>query len=277
MQQRPQQNTRPIDNSDKGRRIAAIEDIFRARWRELVAIFPENGEALATRAKSTACMISKSMGTSVTAESIAEAALACHHLGLEVGDQAYIYPFGNTAKLTVGPRGLIALAYRSGFVKSIVARAVFDGDEFDYNLGTNEITHRKTLDARRPRDERGNLLSAEKSISHAYVLIETTTDGRILEVLTWEDIAFYRGFSQATSGPWFNNYEGMCRKTAIKRGLEFVPRSPLLSAALAETKEGTYELTPEIMEAIRGKGATRQEEPQHEPARGDVPSQAEAS
>lgn len=288
----PEQDVRTQRARRINERSERIKGLFRARAKELASLFPRDGMVMVTRAVQTACSASMKLDPDVTAESIAEQAMALHHLGLELGDQAYIYPYKDKgvpkARLTVGPRGLIALAYRSGFVKSIVARSVIEGDEFDYNLGTNEITHRKSLEGRRPKGR-----TPEELITHAYVLIDTTTDGRILDVLTWEDIGFYRSFSKASSGPWFDNYEGMCRKTAIKRGLEFVPRSPLLSAAMAETEEGAYEVPAEISDLIERAIAKRDGKPAPERhvvpdemvpgsedaswVGGDMPSQAEAS
>ena len=255
--------------SEREIRAERIKGIFRAQARTLAALFPKDGMTLVTRSMHTACQVSMSLEPDVTAESIASAAIACHHLGLEVPDHAYIYPHRNKrlgrneAKLTIGPRGLILLAYNSGFVKSIVARSVFEGDEFEYNLGDNTITHRKAVDGRRPRGR-----TPEQMITHAYVLIDTRTEGRVMEVLTWEDIAFYRSFSKASTGPWLDNFEGMARKTALKRGLEFVPRSPLLSAAMRENEESAYEIPEEILAAVkRGQEAAR-EEPEQMPAAG---------
>lgn len=263
--------TQPNDNRPRNR-ADRIKAIFRARFRELAALFPREGETLVARAVQTATTVSAALDGNVTAESIAEAAIACHHLGLEVGDQAYIYPFKGQAKLTVGPRGLIALAYRSGEIKAIRACSVFRGDRFEYDLGDDSLHHVKAETNRRPRGMR-----PEQLITHTWARIDTRTEGTILEVLTAEDLAYYRSFSKASVGPWFDNFEGMARKTALKRVLEFVPRSPLLAAAMAESEEGTYEIPEEIMAAIRAKDGARQEDPQHEPVRGDVPSQAEAS
>jgi recombination protein RecT len=260
--QQNQQRQRPQQQKDealspKAARAQRIRSIFDFKRKELATLFPKDGDTLVSRAQATALAGAAGFDVDVTADSIAETAIACHHLGLEIGDQAYMVPYKekgiSKAKLIVGPRGLIALAYRSGFVKSIVARSVFDGDEFTYNLGTDEITHRKAIRGRREWvDDNGVVIrpTTEQAISHAYVRIETTTDGKVLEVLTWEDIAYYRSFSKANSGPWFDNYEGMCRKTAIKRGLEFVPRSPLMSAALRETSEGHYQMDADTQATI---------------------------
>lgn len=258
---------KPAPRTARAERAEKIKSIFRSQIKTLEGLFPKDGRTMVVRAVATAVSVSNRLEDRVTAESIAEQAIACHHLGLEVGDQAYIYPFKTEAKLIVGPRGLIALAYRGGFLRSLVARSVFDGDEFTYNLGDNSLLHRKLVGnaehSRRPTwtDERGEVRPVEPQqlITHAYAVLDTTTDGRTIEVLTWEDLAYYRGFSAAKSGPWFDNFEGMARKTAVKRILEFVPRSPLLSAALAETSEGAYELPDEIAsivdKAIRARDA----------------------
>jgi recombination protein RecT len=273
-------------------RAERIDEIFRGQWKALLAIFPENGKERAARARATARSVSQALDVNVTAESIAEAALACHHLGLEVGDQAYIYPFKGRAQLTVGPRGLIALAYQSGFVKSIKACSVFRGDDFAYDLGDDSIHHVKGENRRiGEHDERGEVrrVKPEKLITHAWAKIETRTEGRILEVLTAEDLGYYRGFSKASSGPWFDNFEGMARKTALKRVLEFVPRSPLLSAALAETEDGTYAVPEELAEIVERAIAKRDGRPMPADAeerpsgielpseRGDAPARAAGS
>ncbi len=203
---------------------------------------------MVNRACAAACAASRGQALkNASAESIATATIACHHLGLEPGDQAYLVPFKGEVQLIIGPRGLISLMFRSGFVKSVVARSVFEADArhgvWDYDLGSSPfIRHQKAPTGRR-----------EGLITHAYAIVETTTEGKTIDVLTHEDIAYYRSFSKAESGPWFDNFEGMCRKTIIKRISEFVPRSPMLSAALREDSNGGYEIPEEILRAARGK------------------------
>ena len=53
-------------------------------------------------------------------------------LGLEVGGllgHAYLIPYGRECQLVIGYKGLMELARRSGQIKSIEARAVFEGDD----------------------------------------------------------------------------------------------------------------------------------------------------
>lgn len=247
-----QQPQRPIGGDGVEDRI---RDIFRSQFRQLAALFPSDGEIMANRACAMAIQASrkcrdKAGNSTASPESIAETAMACLSLGLEFGDQAYCVPYKGQASLIVGPRGLIALAYRSGFVKSIEARSVFEGDIFEYEFGTSpKIRHVKATNGRRPE----KVIDTWKCVTHAYCIIDTTTGGRIVEVLTGEDLDFYRGFSKAESGPWFDNYEGMVRKTVEKRALEFVPRSPLLAAALRSDDHDRYQIPEEIWATIRAK------------------------
>lgn len=225
-----------------------IREIFKVQFRHLAALFPVDGETMVNRACAAAIGASRTKPLKdASAESIAASTIACHHLGLEIGDQAYLVPYGGEVQLIIGPRGLITLMYRSGFVKSVVARSVFEADKtggvWEYDLGSKPyVRHQKAHENRR-----------DGIITHTYAIVETTTEGTTIDVLTREDIAYYRSCSKAKTGPWFDNYEGMCRKTAIKRVAEFVPRSAMLSAALRESDTGAYEIPEEILHAARVK------------------------
>jgi phage RecT family recombinase len=257
-------------------RSVELDRLFRDRWKELIALFPDDGKARVMRARASAQnSLRRSELKSVNVESLATAVLGAHHLGLEIGDQAYVVPYKAAAQLIIGPRGLIALAYRAGFVRAVEARCVFEGDDFDYDFGAGSLRHRKVEQGRRPPNRK-----PEDLITHAYCTISTTTGGRVIEVLTAEDLRFYRGFSKASSGPWFDNFEGMGRKTAIKRGLEFVPRNALLSAALRETDEGGYTIPDEVMAAVRGRVPDEfvpPEEPQVERLQAQAPAQQQGA
>ena len=52
--------------------------------------------------------------------------------------EAYIVPYGKTATLIVGYKGLIQLCLRSEAVKKIGARIVYENDYFKYEYGMNE-------------------------------------------------------------------------------------------------------------------------------------------
>jgi len=62
--------------------------------------------------------------------SLMSALMQISQLGLEVGvvGQAYLVPYGKECQLIVGYKGLVAMALRSGNVKSINCQVVYDDD-----------------------------------------------------------------------------------------------------------------------------------------------------
>jgi hypothetical protein len=67
-------------------------------------------------------------------------------LGLEVDGvtgQAYLIPFAGKAQLVIGYKGFNTLAARSGI--TITGAVVREGDEFDYELGSNGYVRHKPL------------------------------------------------------------------------------------------------------------------------------------
>src|SRR5204863_9235727 len=66
--------------------------------------------------------------------SLAGAVVRCASLGLAPGDlgHVYIWPAKQEVVLTIGYKGHIELAYRSGQVKDIKAGIVHEGDRFEH-------------------------------------------------------------------------------------------------------------------------------------------------
>lgn len=167
-------------------------------------------------------------------DSTIEAVMRMAQLGLEAGtEQAYLVPYKGKVQPIVGPRGYVDLALRHPKMRTCVARTVLAGDVFDHDLGTSTITHKRghhsTVQAQRAA-----------ALEYAWAKYETVNGGTEIEVLTREDVEFYRGFSAARNGPWQDNYEGMARKTALKRVLAYAPRDTFLSLAMAEDEGGNY-------------------------------------
>lgn len=232
---------------------ARIRAIFTEQKALLVRLFPKDGETMVARAVSSALAAARKPNEktgrpaleAISAELIAERCVAAHHMGLDPTSECYLVPYGATLQLIIGPRGLVRLMMNSGFVKKIEARAVREGDTFDYDLGDEGfIRHKKGPNNR------------EGAVTHAYAFIETTTGGKIREVCTVDDIEFYRSKSKQANGPmWTENYEGACRKTMIHRIAEFVPLAPVMAAALRQNEQGGIEIPEEVWKAVRGKMA----------------------
>ena len=146
-------------------------------------------------------------------------------LGLEPGGvlgHAYLVPFKNNktnrreAQLQVGYRGFIELAARSGKVSSIGAEVVYEGDEFDYCLGTERFLKHK------PR-----LRGVNEPLVPicAYATVDYRDGGKDFELLSLQKIEEARKASRSGSGPWVTHWEEMARKTAIRRLAKRLPLS----------------------------------------------------
>jgi recombination protein RecT len=157
-------------------------------------------------------------------------------LGLTPGsalNSAYLVPFKNNtnggevweAQLIVSAQGLCELIYRSGLVSFVSAEVVYRGDDFVYELGLEP----KLLHI--PMDE--TIDPAE--ITHAYMVVGLKDGSRIFKVMTRKAIDRIRDRSPqgGTKGPWKDHYAEMARKTVIKNGSKYVPKSIEVARAVA--------------------------------------------
>lgn len=178
--------------------------------------------------------------------SVSEAAA----LGLEVNDSfgsAYLIPYKTEAKLVVGFKGLIDLAFRKDGI-TIQTRAVYQGDTFDYAEGDRPfISHKPSEDPAQPRKP--------ENMTHVY-LVAKNRDERVIcrRVWTRAMIVHHRDtFSEAyqraerkgsRNSPWHSHFEAMARKTLVR---ECVARGELpVSAEILDlaNREHEYEAGP---------------------------------
>lgn len=138
------------------------------------------------------------------------------------------------ANFIVGYKGLCTLAYRSGLVASIVARAVYEGDEFDYELGLNEkLKH----------IPKGNTNPAQ--ITHFYSIVRMVNGGHSLDVMPVDVVNKARDESENyIQAPvkeetiWHKNYADMGCKTVLRRNLKYTPFSAEVAKAIAHDELG---------------------------------------
>ena len=142
--------------------------------------------------------------------------------------EGYLIPFKNSRKngqlecqFIVGYRGLITLAYRSGQIISIQARAVYENDKFSYSFGLNEdLVHIPA------NGGRGNL-------THVYSVIRMKNGGVVFDVMTKDDVEDIRRMSKNPNGTtWAQHYDEMAIKTVIRRISKRTPLSPELIQAV---------------------------------------------
>jgi phage RecT family recombinase len=168
--------------------------------------------------------------------SLRDAVIWAAQLGLEGGtDQAYFVPYKGKVQLTIGPRGLRDCAYRHPSVKKIESGVALTDDQFSYDLGDDGY-----IRFTKAEDRPANLADREPLFRFAYAFCKLTNGETLRTVLTRGDVMFRRSFSKAKSGPWFDNPEGMWRKSAIKAGAHDWPRDPLFALALHEDENGAY-------------------------------------
>src|SRR3970282_1088568 len=158
--------------------------------------------------------------------------------------QAYLVPYGNQCQMITGYQGLIALALRSEQVKSVVGRAVYQKDIFDYELGLNErLVHRPSHEL-----DKGEL-------TYVYAVAKLVdADGfiPIFEVMSKKEVDAIRARSKAAQkGPWGTDYELMARKTGVRRLSKWLPKTTDLQAVLArEDRNDGLTGTPGVEELI---------------------------
>lgn len=160
--------------------------------------------------------------------------------------QAYLIPFRNNRKniievqFQLGYKGLIDLAYRSGEFKTIYARAVYAGDEFEYAYGLEpKLNHvpKEHGDTEKP--------------THYYAVFTLVNGGFGFEVMSYNDVFQHATrFSQALrSGketPWKSDFDAMAMKTLIKRVLKYAPIKVDFMRAISQDETVKSEISPDM-------------------------------
>lgn len=189
-----------------------------------------------------------------TFESFGRALLNCAELKLYPGamQEAAFVPMknGRTGKMEVNfwvqYQGLVKLAYNSGFVRGIQTAVVYENDDFDFALGTNQFLKHKPY-----------LGEGDKGGRECVYCVIDTLHGQQITVLP---IAFIEGIKKRSpaarsgSSPWngsADDYDAMARKTALRQALKLVPKSTELARALdKDGGEATLDFAGAVSTAI---------------------------
>ena len=159
--------------------------------------------------------------------------------GLEPdGRHAHLIPYGNECTLILDFKGIVALAYRSGFVKNIHSDAVRLGDAFVYSLGkvTSHTPWAYRVDDK-PK-ECGEVIAA-------YCIVEMKDGATHCEVMTQAEVESIRSRSKAgRSGPWVTDWDQMARKTVFRRASKWLPLSAEIQEAFDRDHDKPEPLQP---------------------------------
>lgn len=211
-----------------------IQDILKSQWGKIEAVMPKHMDSTRLYQLTVSAMNHEPKLLNADVVTLLSCVMKCSALGLEPSavdglGRAYILPFKNKGRMTatfiLGYKGMLELCRRSGQIKDISARAVYDGDFFEYEFGLNEkLTHRPSGKKRE---------SGEKP-THVYMVAHFVDGGHYMDVMTYEEIEAIRQRSKASNnGPWVSDYEAMAKKTVIRRAFPYLPVSIEAQKAVA--------------------------------------------
>lgn len=158
---------------------------------------------------------------------------------------AYVVPYKNVPTFTVGYRGLIQLALRSGQYISINADAVYEGEQVvkDRMTGLISIT--------------GNAESGRAIGYFAYFKLVNGFEKCLY--MTVEELEEYaRKYSPACrnglAGPWKNQFPEMCKKTLIRRIMKYGPMTAEMQKAASLEVQAAEAAAAEEIQANANTG-----------------------
>lgn len=209
--------------------------------------------------------------------SVVNALTVCSRLGLEPNEPGgvWLVPFrekDQKAKVCtpiVDYRGLIDVARRSGEIAAVHADLRCEADGWEYWIDTLSpvLVHLRHVPAEGdPGKERGRILGA--------YMIARLTNGQCQAVyLPTAKIEEYRGRSRAGRSdysPWTTDWNAMAIKTACRRGVNFLPRSPELQALREALSDEDRELDVNEAAARQIRAVTDVPAPTSLPEEGEV-------
>jgi recombination protein RecT len=163
-----------------------------------------------------------------TMQSIAASLMTAAQLGLEPGvnGQGYLIPYKKTCTFVPGWKGLVDLVARAGRA-SVWTGAVFEGDDFDYQLGDAPfVRHRPNIEG----DEgKFTFIYAVGRVRDAQMpVIEVWSRAKVEKHLKTYNKVGDRHYAKASE----NNLQMYGRKVALLQVLKYMPQSVELNKAI---------------------------------------------
>ena len=167
-------------------------------------------------------------------QSVVLAALELAQLGMEPTgslSKGWLVTYGKTAQAMIGVRGLEELARKSGLVRDIYSRVVYEGDTFRVLYGSDErIEHEPAFGSADPT-----------KITYVYAVAVFKDGSRRFEVMTKDEVDKVRARSRmANGGPWVTDYPEMARKTVVRRLAKTLPLAAEAQDAIERDDERWY-------------------------------------
>jgi recombination protein RecT len=139
--------------------------------------------------------------------------------------QAYLVPRDGKICLDISYMGLMDLAIDSGSIRWGQAELVYEADTFGLNGVDREPTHLRNPFSK----DRGAVIGA-------YVVVKTPEGDYLTECMSREEIDGIMARSQSVksgkSSPWKTDWGEMAKKTVVKRGYKYWPKTDRLDQAI---------------------------------------------
>ncbi len=213
----------PIDTNVKLNQLIKALD----GYRDVVAqVAPKNGIGV-ERIIAISGFIVKSNKKLAECEpaSIISAVIMAAMTGLDpnpAAGQVYFVPYGGKVQLQYGYKGEVNLAYRTGVLESIYARAVYQGDTFHYKMGSNEsIIHEPGANHGDPGMVVGAYCVAylKGSLRPVMEYLNRTQIERLRKKNKSQSAGQYNPNGDPREA-WATDYDMMARKSAMRRLIE---------------------------------------------------------
>lgn len=121
---------------------------------------------------------------------------------------AYVVPYKNKPTFTIGYKGLIQLAQRSGMYKTINADTVYEGEL----VSKDKLSGMIDLSGERTGDEVVGYFAYFKTLNGFEKILYMTRD----EVQKWAQ-RYSPSYSSGNSTPWKTEFDKMAQKTVLRR------------------------------------------------------------
>ena len=184
--------------------------------------------------------------------SLQNAFISASYFGLEpnsVTGSSYIVPYGKEATLVVGYKGLIDLVTRAGICDSVDAKVVYEKDVFIPKAGTHPSLDHELYVEKSEQDSRGGMIGV-----YAVAFLGTNKQPKF-EYIPKSELLKIKKESRAGSNqhaPWNKHFEAMCKKTAIKRVIQTLPKNSNPDSKSGITLDERINLASESSEGGEG-------------------------
>lgn len=168
-----------------------------------------------------------------TPNSLLNCFIGAAEVGLEPGGvlgHAYLVPYGDTATMIIGYRGLIELMRRTGELASIRCVVVHEKDTFKLTEGIEQTIKHEPF-----------LAGDAGPLKFAYCVAKLKDGSVQVELMTRHQIEEIRKRSRAgQSGPWVTDFEEMAKKTVLRRAAKYLPVASERFQKAIEIDDGDY-------------------------------------